>query len=123
MTSQGHATTRFERALATGNPGIVVPAGLELPQPILLHDGLRVLLVLRDHAPEKYPIAAARWAASLARRRKLTLAQAQLAIAALQGLGSEHPVAGGQALEAFLEQHGEHQPAAHLGAWLRPRES
>lgn len=122
MTSQGHPLARFQRALENGNPDIVIPAALELPRPILLRDGLRVLLVLRDRAPDRYPLAAARWAASFITRRKLTLADAQLAVAALQALASDHPVAGGQALEALLERYGEQQAAGHLGDWLSRRE-
>jgi hypothetical protein len=60
MTSQGHPMARFERALATNNPGIIIPAAWKLPRPILLRDGLRVLLVIRDRQPERYPARRAR---------------------------------------------------------------
>lgn len=115
--------TRFERAIATGNPGIVVPAALELPRLILLRDGLRVLLVLRDHDLAKYESSAPRWGASLITRRRLALADAQLALAALHGLSADHPVAAGQPLEGLLEHYGESQAAAYLGEWLRSHES
>lgn len=87
-----------------------------------LRDGLRVVMVLRDRDLNGYPRAAARWAASFIRRWELDLADAQLAIAALQALGVERPVGGGQALEVLLEQHGEHQAAADLSQWLRAHE-
>jgi hypothetical protein len=122
MTSQGHAITRFERALATGNLDVAIPAALELPRPILLCHAIRVLLLTRERAPERYPSSAARFAARLVAERRLSLADAQLAYAALQGLAGERPAAAGAALEALLEEHGEHATATYLGEWLRARE-
>src|SRR5947209_20387999 len=62
MTSQGHAVSRFARALKTGNPTIVVAAAVELPR-LSLADALLVLLVFaRARAPQT-EAAAVRWAA------------------------------------------------------------
>jgi hypothetical protein len=69
MTSQGSAMRRFELALQTGDPNRIVPAALELPRPIHLSHGVRVLLALRDAgagAGERYRQSAARFAANLA---------------------------------------------------------
>lgn len=62
MTSQGHAVSRFARAVKTGNPNIVVAAAAELPR-LSLADALLVLLVFaRARAPQA-ETAAVRWAA------------------------------------------------------------
>jgi hypothetical protein len=55
MTSQGSAIVRFQRALKTGNPGIVLAAAHELPKPVQLRDALAILLVLLDRDPDRYP--------------------------------------------------------------------
>lgn len=109
---------RFQRALQTGNPAIVLAAAHELPKPVQLRDALAILLVLLDRDPERYPPAAARFAARLASERRLSLADAQLAYAALQALASTGPLAGGEALAAILEQHDELDAASRLTAWL-----
>ena len=70
MTSQGSAITRFDRAVRTGNPNIVIAAAHEFPRPVLLRDALRVLLVLAAAAPDRYPPAAARFGARLVGRAK-----------------------------------------------------
>ena len=71
MTSQGSAITRFERAVNTGNPNIVLAAAHELPKPILLRDALRVVLVLATNAPDRFPTVAARFGARLVSERRL----------------------------------------------------
>jgi hypothetical protein len=51
MTSQGHAVSRFARAVKTRNPNIAVAAAAELPR-LSLADALLVLLVFaRARAP------------------------------------------------------------------------
>lgn len=123
MTSDGHAISRFERAVATGNLNLAIPAALELPRPILLGHAIRVLLLTLDRAPERYPASAARFAARLIADHRLSLADAQLAYAALQGMAGERPLAAAAALEALLEEHGEHAAGGRLGDWLRAREA
>src|SRR5436305_9754930 len=98
MTSQGSALARFERAVKTGNPNIVLAAAHELPKPMLLRDALRVVLVLAAAAPERFPPAAARFGARLVSERKLSVAEAQLAFAALQTLGGPERETGWEAL-------------------------
>jgi hypothetical protein len=123
MTSQGSALMRFERAVRTGNPRIVIAAAHELPRPVLLRDALRVLLVLAVADPDRYPPAAGRFGARLVAERRLSVAEAQLAFAALQTLPGSDPLAGGEALSVLLEHHGESDGAQYLEEWLRARDS
>jgi hypothetical protein len=123
MTSQGSALVRFDRAVRTGNPNIVIAAAHELPRPVLLRDALRVLLVLAVADHGRYPPAAARFGARLVAERKLSVAEAQLVFAALQTLPGSDPLAGGEALCVLLEQHGERDGARYLEEWLRTRDS
>ena len=62
MTSQGHAVSRFARAVKTGNPNIVVAAAAELPR-MSLADALLVLLVFAGAGAPQTEAAAVRWAA------------------------------------------------------------
>lgn len=54
--------------------------------------------------------------------RKLSVAEAQSAFAALQTLAGSDPLAGGEALVVLLEQHAEGDGARYLEAWLRARD-
>jgi hypothetical protein len=121
VTSQGSAITRFDRAVRTGNPNVVIAAAHELPRPVLLRDALRVLLVLAAADLDRYPSAAGRFGARLVVERKLSVAEAQLAFAALQTLCGSDPLAGGEALCVLLEQHGERDAARYLEEWLNAR--
>ena len=82
MTSQGSALLRFERAIRTANPNLVIAAAHELPRPVQLRDALRVLLVLATADHSRYAPAAARFGARLIAERKLSVTDAQLAFAA-----------------------------------------
>jgi hypothetical protein len=114
---------RFERAVQTGNPNLVIAAAHELPRPVLLRDALRVLLVLAAANSDRYQPAAARFGARLVAERRLSVAEAQLAFAALQTLPESDPLPGGEALCALLERHGEPDAARYLGEWLTARET
>ena len=87
---------RFERAI--GKPSIVLAAAHELAQPVQLRDALRILLVLVGGDPERFPAAAARFGARLVKEHRLSVAEAQLAFAALATLVTPEPVAGAEAL-------------------------
>jgi hypothetical protein len=113
---------RFERALQIGRPSIVLAAAHELPKPVQLRDALRILLVLLDGEPERFPAAAARFGARLVSERRLSIIEGQLVFAALATLASPDPLPGREALETLLEHHGEHDGARHLGIWLRTHE-
>ena len=89
------------------------------PRPVLLRDALRVLLVLAVADRDRHaPAAARRCAPGL--ERKLSVAEAQLAFAALQTLAGADPLAGGEALSVLLDRHGEHEGARYLEEWLKP---
>ena len=109
---------RFERAVRTGNPNLVLAAAHELPKPMLLRDALRVVLVLAARAPERFPVAAARFGARLIRERRLSVAESQLAFAALQTLAGPDREPGAEALCALLERHREPEAARYLEQWL-----
>jgi len=121
MGQAGSAVVRFERAVATGNPVLVLAAAHELPKPIQLRDALRVLLVLATADRERFPAAAARFGSRFVTERRLDVAEAQLAFAALAALVRPDPAAGGEALSSLLEGHGEQEAAEYLGEWLRTR--
>jgi hypothetical protein len=114
---------RFERAVRTGNPNLVIAAAHELPRPVLLRDALRVLLVLVAADSDRYQPAAARFGARLVAERRLSVAEAQLAFAALQTLPESDPLPGGEALCALLERHGEQDAARYLEEWLTARQT
>ena len=118
VTSEGSAITRFDRAVKTGNPNLVLAAAHELPKPVLLRDALRVVLVLATSAPDRFPTAAARFGARLVSDRRLSVAEAQLAFAALQTLSDPDPQPGAEALCALLERNHEVEAAHYLEQWL-----
>jgi hypothetical protein len=102
MTSDGAAIVRLKRALANERCTAAQIRALvaELPGPVGLEDALAILLALLDREPGTFPRAAARWGCRLALERKLTLVDAQLALASLavlpgRGLGAR---AGAEAL-------------------------
>lgn len=113
---------RFERAVATGRPSIVLAAANELPRPLQLRDAIRVVLVLATAEPSRFPAAAARFGSRLVSDHRLSIAEAQLAFAALASLPTPDPAAGAETLCLLLERHGEERAAAYVGQWLRARD-
>jgi hypothetical protein len=87
-----------------------------------LADALALLLLALDEQRWRFDTAAPRWHARLCAQARLTLTEAQLAVAALDALAGPSPVAGGQALVALCEAHGLEDAVAgprHLAG--RPR--
>jgi hypothetical protein len=121
MGDAGSAMARFERAIKIGNPSIVLAAAHELPKPIQLRDAVRILLVFATDDPARFPVAAARFGSRLVSERRLSIADAQLAFAALATLTSQDPTAGAETLSILLERHGERRAAEYLGEWLSVR--
>jgi hypothetical protein len=119
----GSAMARFERAVRVGRPSIVLAAAHELPRPLQLQHAVRVVLVLATGEPERFPAAAARFGARLVSERRLDVAEAQLAFAALATLVRADPAPGAEALCALLERHGEREAAEYVAEWLRARDS
>jgi hypothetical protein len=62
VTSQGHAYSRFRRALLTKNVRLIDAAARELAQ-ISLEDALRILVALAEKRDQRFERAAARFAA------------------------------------------------------------
>ena len=85
MTSQGHAYSRFRRALLSKNVNLIDAAARELPQ-IGLEDALRILVVLAERRDERFERAAARFAARVTTERRLTLAEARYVLALAEAL-------------------------------------
>jgi hypothetical protein len=86
MTSQGSARGRFQRALAVRSLMQAEAAARELPRLSLL-DAIDLSALMASEAPERYERAARRLLVRLlTERERLTLDDAQLAIACLRGL-------------------------------------
>jgi hypothetical protein len=86
MTSQGSARARFVRAIQTRNMWGAEMALREMGKPPLL-DALSYLELLAEVKPEKLERAAVRWHGRLeVEAPTLTLAESQLALAALASL-------------------------------------
>src|SRR3954452_24301824 len=129
MTSQGSPHARFKRALASGNPTLVVAAAAELGR-LSLAEALAVTLVFLPHEPERYERASVRWHARwcLEARPRPDEAgrpparprrdEAALALAALQALPGPARGAAGEALVELLEAHGIDDGARVMTRWL-----
>jgi len=116
MTSQGHPQARLERALTTGNPTLVRAAAAELPR-VGLEDALRICLVFLQREQARYEPAAVRWLGRLAlEARGLSLAEAQMAAAALGGLPGLAREGSAQTLGVVLERRGLLRAAQALEA-------
>jgi len=116
VTSQGSPHARFERALRTGNATLVRGAAAESPR-VGIEDALRVCVVLATAEPDRYEPAAIRWLGRLLLEEpRITLAEAQLAAAALTALPrSSRDVPAVVAFGAFCEARGLRRAARALG--------
>ena len=121
MTSQGSAYSQFRRALGRGNFLEAWTLAAELPK-VPLADALSLLLLALDQQPWRFHTAAPRWHSRLCAEARLTIEEAQLALAALQALGGPGADAGGQALTAICGVHGLDDAAGVLGAWVDARD-
>jgi hypothetical protein len=126
MTSQGHAVSRFARAVKTGNPNIVVAAAAELPKlslaDALLADALLVLLVFaRARAPQT-EAAAVSWAARYVAevRPAPDAREAHLVLSAASALAGPCPAAGQEALHALATRRHLNDLCRALDEWEPP---
>ncbi len=87
MTSQGSAYSRFQRALTTGNLGVIEVAAAELPR-VGLDDALAILVVLAQSADPRFDRAAARWVGRLLTETPAGLSDARFALALVERLPS-----------------------------------
>ena len=121
MTSDGHAVTRLRRALERGSANQIRAIVAELPRPPDLEDALAICLALLEREPETYPRAAAKWASRFAIERRLTLTDAQLALAALAALPTESARAGAEALIELAERYRLQRIDELLAEWSERR--
>jgi hypothetical protein len=117
VTAQGGVYSQFKRALERRNFLLAWMTAAELPK-VPLADALSLLLLALDQQPWRFETAAPRWHARLCDEARLTLAEAQLALAALQALGGPGAVGGGQALAAVCGSHGLDDVVGVLDGWL-----
>ena len=116
VSIKGGAYPRFRRALEAGNPLIVRAAAAELTPPLSLPDALAVTLVL--HSDPRFDRVAARWTARLSLEcSSVSLADAQLAAAALRQIAGGRRDAGVDALAALLERLHLPECVRELRAW------
>jgi hypothetical protein len=101
VTSQGSVYSRFKRALARGNFMQAWTLAAEVPK-ISLADGLALLLLARDVEPARFDRGVPRWHARLCTEGRLSAAEAQLALAALNALPSNAADSGAHSLAADL---------------------
>jgi hypothetical protein len=121
VTAQGNAYSQFKRALHRRSFLVAWTLAAELPS-VPLADALSLLVLALDQQPWRFETAAPRWHARLCAEARLTLAEAQLAVSALDTLAGPGAVAGGQALVALCEAHGLEDSARVLSAWLEGRD-
>jgi hypothetical protein len=124
MTSSGHAYTRLRNVLLTRSSALLIrAAAAELPGPAPLDDALDICLALLELEPHTYPHTAARWGSRFAIERKLTLCDAQLALAALAALPGPSARAGVEALSELGARYRVDRIDGLLLAWLDRHET
>ena len=123
MTAQGSPQARLRRVIATGNPTLAPATALELPR-VELVEALALCLLFRDRDRDRYERAAVRLHGRLCLELAgLWLADAQLALCALEGLRASEVDAAATALAGFCEHGwGSSEAADVVGAWLERRE-
>jgi hypothetical protein len=117
VISQGSAYSQFKRALERRNFLLAWTTAAELPK-VPLADALSLLLLALDQQPWRFERAAPRWHARLCAEARLTLPEAQLALAALQALGGPSAIGRAQALAAVCSAHNLDDAVGVLDAWL-----
>ena len=117
MTSQGSAHSRFARAVATGNPTLVLAAAAELGR-LTLADALAVTLVLLPTDPARFERASVRWHARWCLDTRPSSDEAALALAALRALRSPARQAAADALLELLAARGPREAERVLERWL-----
>ena len=118
MTSQGSAYSQFRRALDRRNLLVAWSLAAELPR-LALADALALLLLALDQQPWRCQTAAPRWHGRLCAEARLTVEEAQLALAALHALAGPGAGAGGQALTALCAAHRLDDSARVLERWQK----
>jgi hypothetical protein len=117
VTSQGSVYSRFKRALARGNFMQAWTLAAEVPK-ISLADGLALLLLARDVEPARFDRGVPRWHARLCTEGRLSAAEAQLALAALNALPGAAGSTAAHALAALCEAHGLDREVRVVENWI-----
>ena len=121
VSIKGSPHARFRRALATGNPTLVLAAASELRR-VDLPDALAICLVLLDGGSARYDRAAVRWHGRFALEAPgLELRDATLVLASLDALRGDHGDAGAQALVALFEASGRSDLGEVVARWAARR--
>jgi hypothetical protein len=120
VTAQGSAYAQFKRALKRRNIMLAWTMAAELPK-VQLADGLELLLLARDLEPARFDRAVPRWHARLCSEQRLSSAEAQLALAALNALPGPGVEAAAQSLAALCDAHGLRRELQVLEAWRAAR--
>jgi hypothetical protein len=121
VTAQGSPYSHFKRALERRNFLLAWTTGAELPK-VPLADALSLLLLALDQQQCRFEQAAPRRHARLCHEARLTLPEAQLALAALEAVAGPGAVCGRQALVAICDMHGLNEVVGVLNTWLNARE-
>jgi hypothetical protein len=121
VTAQGSVYSQFKRALKRQNFMLAWTMAAELPK-VGLADALALLLLTLDEQRWRFDTAAPRWHARLCAEARLTLTEAQLAVAALDAMSGPSATAGGQALVAICSTHGLDDAVGVLDEWLTGRD-
>jgi hypothetical protein len=120
MGEAGSAHGRLQKALRSGNSLLARAAAAEL-EPVPLSDALAITLLIADQEPELYDRAAVRLLARMSLElRGLTLAEVQLAAAALAGL-RESRKAAAAALGELCNRYRLRAALEPLEAFAGPR--
>jgi hypothetical protein len=93
----GSPYAAFRRALAARNVALALAEARDLPK-LNLADGVELLVLIAEKQPALYECAAVRWACRYLSERTTTLADAQLALAALAAV----PGPDGEAASTLL---------------------
>jgi hypothetical protein len=85
VTSDGHAYSRFRRALVTKNLAIIQAAAVELPG-LGLDDALEILWLMAHKRDPRFERAAVRWVGRLLLETPTTLRDARFALVLVERL-------------------------------------
>lgn len=122
MSIKGSPLSRFRRALATGNPTLVLAAAAELPR-VGLADALSICLVLLDGGSRRFDRAAVRWHGRYCVESPgLEARDSGLVLAALGALAGPHADAAAAALHGVFDGRGQEDLARVVAGWRARRE-
>ena len=88
MTAQGDPRTIFKRAVERKSLMLAMATAREIGV-VSLREALSLVVLVAEFQPERFDAFARRWLARLASERALTLAELDLAVAALRALPSD----------------------------------